>query len=717
MRLHPQLSLLVAVAVAPVLVLAVSAGILLVRHERQTMQQEAIGRTQSAMSAVDAEIRGHFTAIQALAASKALESGDLEAFHEEAKRVLRGQDDWLTVRLALPTERQILDTTVPLGSAVVPVDDLTSFRLAVARRQPVVSDVDTAVQPPVVRLRVPVVLDGVVRYVLTVPVAPETFTDVLRAQRMPESWVIALVDRNRRFVARIPPVPAGRPVSESFRNAIDRSPGGWFQGSTIEGTRTYTPYVTSEPSGWVLGLGIPASTVDAAASRTLVGMAGGLAAVLTLALLLSWYMARRIAGPVAALAQATEAMGQGKDVRVPNPSRIDEIVQLHEALRGAAAAVRERSDLQEREKAALRASDRAKDEFLAMLSHELRNPLAALTAAAHVVKLAQPGSESAIKARGVIERQTKHMARLIGDLLDISRVAMGKAAIERERFNLAKVVADVTNVWRASGRLERHFVSLGATPVWVDADRARIEQVFSNLLDNALKFTPPGRRINVSVGPEGDQAVLRVADEGEGLAPEATERVFDLFVQGERGLDRAAGGLGLGLALVKRLTELHGGKVTATSPGRGQGATFTVTLPSVLPAVEQAEQPDFSPRAAGRKVLIVEDNDDTRAMLHEALTFSGHDVREARDGKSGLALAAERAPDVALIDIGLPDLDGYEVARRLRAAPGGRRMGLVAITGYGQPEDQRRAFEAGFDAHLTKPVAPERLKQVMAGLR
>ena len=717
MRLHPQLSLLVAVAVAPVLVLAVSAGVLLVRHERQTMEQEAIGRTQSAMSAVDAEIRGHFTAMQALAASKALESGDLEAFYEEAQRVQRGQSDWLTVRLALATERQLFDTTVPLGGEVVPVLDLTSFRLAVARRQPVISDVDTAVQPMVVRLRVPVVLDGVVRYVITVPVAPETFTNVLRAQRMPESWVIALADRNRRFVARIPPVPAGGPVSESFRNAIDRSPNGWFRGSTIEGTRTYTPYVTSEPSGWVLGLGIPASTVDAAASRTLIGMAGGLAAVLALALLLSWYMARRIAGPVAALAQATEAMGQGKDVRVPNPSRIDEIVQLHEALRGAAAAVRERSDLQEREKAALRASDRAKDEFLAMLSHELRNPLAALTAAAHVVKLAQPGSESAIKARGVIERQTKHMARLIGDLLDISRVAMGKAAIERERFNLAKVVADVINVWRASGRLERHFVSLGATPVWVDADRARIEQVFSNLLDNALKFTPPGRRINVSVGPEGDQAVLRVADEGEGLAPEATERVFDLFVQGERGLDRAAGGLGLGLALVKRLTELHGGKVTATSPGRGQGAIFTVTLPSVLPAVEQAEPPDFSPRAAARQVLIVEDNDDTRAMLHEALAFSGHDVRAARDGKSGLALAAERVPDVALIDIGLPDLDGYEVARRLRAAPGGRRMGLVAITGYGQPEDQKRAFEAGFDAHLTKPVAPERLKQVMAGLR
>jgi CheY-like chemotaxis protein len=295
---------------------------------------------------------------------------------------------------------------------------------------------------------------------------------------------------------------------------------------------------------------------------------------------------------------------------------------------------------------------------------------------------------------------------------------MGKVALERERVNLAEVITKVLNTWRASGRLERHKVFLEANPVWVDADRARIEQIFSNLLDNAVKFTPPGKRIVVGVRQEeGDSALLRVADEGEGVAADATERIFDLFVQGERGLDRGAGGLGVGLALVKRLTEMHGGAVSATSPGRGQGATFTVALPAVLPPAEQAAAPKRAPRVAPRRVLIVEDNDDTRQMLHEALAISGHDVREARDGATALTVAAESRPDVALIDIGLPDVDGYEVARRLRAAPGGRRMCLVAITGYGQAEDQRRAYDAGFDAHLTKPVAPERLGQVMAGLR
>jgi CheY-like chemotaxis protein len=321
-----------------------------------------------------------------------------------------------------------------------------------------------------------------------------------------------------------------------------------------------------------------------------------------------------------------------------------------------------------------------------------------------------------VHARAVVDRQTKHMARLVGDLLDISRVAMGKVALERERFNLAEAAGNVLNTWRASGRVERHRLRQDLQPAWVDADRARIEQILSNLLDNAVKFTPAGKQIAVRVGQEGEDAVLLVRDEGAGLAPGSAERMFDLFVQGERGLDRAAGGLGVGLALVKRLTEMHGGSVTAESAGPGRGATFTVKLPAVLPPAQREKA--ASPLVlAPRKVLIVEDNDDARDMLHRALEFSGHEVREARDGTSGLALAAEAHPDVALIDIGLPDLDGYEGARRLRAAPGGRRMGLIAITGYGQAEDQRRAYEAGFDAHLTKPVAPERLKQVMAGLQ
>jgi PAS domain S-box-containing protein len=374
-------------------------------------------------------------------------------------------------------------------------------------------------------------------------------------------------------------------------------------------------------------------------------------------------------------------------------------------------------DITERKQAeiALREANRAKDEFLAMLSHELRNPLAALTSSAHVLKVVPPSSADAVKARGVVERQTKHMTSLVSDLLDINRVTLGKLSLQRERFNAAETLFAVIDVWRATGRLESHMVSPSLEPVWVEGDRVRIEQIASNLLDNAIKFTPAGKKITVSLRREDREAVLRVADEGIGVAPEECSRIFDLFVQGNFS-PRAGGGLGIGLALVKRLAELHGGSAAAASEGQGRGMTFTVRLPAVDQPTVQAKTPSVDV-ASRRSILIVEDNDDARQMLQAILSLDGHQVCAARDGKSGLGLAAETWPDLALIDIALPDMDGYEVARRLRTLNGDRRIDLIAISAFGQARDQRRAYEVGFDAYLVKPVVPERLKQVIAGLR
>jgi signal transduction histidine kinase/CheY-like chemotaxis protein len=718
MRLRSHLLVMTVATMAPVVLLAVIVAVLLVKRERDSIQDATVDRAVAVMSAVDAELRGSLTTLGALAASVHLRTGDLRAFRADAIRILESNPAWLNVSLALPDGQRVADTVLPPDKPLPPVGERETFDLVLVTGKPVIGNITTgaAVPIPSVPIRLPVLQDWTIKYVITAVVRLDSFTDVLRAQRLPEGWVAWIADRNGKIIARLPPVPPGQPLPERLRAVITRAPQGWVRGRTVEGHATYTPYVTSPFSSWVLGIAMPADSVDAAAWRTLWAIAALVLLALGGAVGLALVLGRRIARPIASLASATEAMGRGERVELPRHAPIAEIDSLAAALTEAAQAMRERQALVEREKAALQATDRAKDEFLAMLSHELRNPLAALTAAAHVLKLSEPGRDAAIKARAVVERQTKHMARLVGDLLDISRVAMGKVALERARVNLAEVISRVMNTWRASGRLERHRVSLEAAPAWVDADRARIEQIFSNLLDNAVKFTPAGKRIAVSVRPEGESAVLRVADEGEGVAAGSTERIFDLFVQGERGLDRGAGGLGVGLALVKRLTEMHSGTVTATSPGPGQGATFTVTLPAVLPLPEQAAARESAPRVTPRRVLIVEDNDDTRQMLHEALAFSGHDVSEARDGATALALAAESRPDVALIDIGLPDVDGYEVARRMRAAPGGRSIGLIAITGYGQAEDQRRAYEAGFDAHLTKPVAPERLNQVMAGL-
>jgi signal transduction histidine kinase len=718
MKLRSHLLLLAFASAAPVMVLAVVIAVLVVKQERDTVRDAAGDRVVAVMSAVDAELRGSIATLRAMAASGPLERGDLKAFHAEASRVLGTHPDWITFTLARPGGERVLDAAHLPGAALGAAVDPPSFELALKTGEPVIGSL--VLGPRGENFGIPLRMavrgtDGSFHYVLTVVLRPEAFGDVLRAQRLPEGWVVNLIDGAGNSIARLPPVAPGTPASQSLRDAVARSAQGWFRGETIEGRKVYTPHVSSSLSGWSLGIGMPLQAVDAAAWRSLWLVVAMVLIATGIAIGLALLVGSRIARPIAALAHAAEASARGERAGFARRTPIDELDSLAAALGQAAAAARERQDLIEREKAALQAADRAKDEFLAMLSHELRNPLAALTTAAHVIKLAPPASEAAIKARAVIERQLRHMARLIGDLLDVSRVAMGKVQLHRERLDLGELVNGVVHTWRTSGRLERHFVSLGAQHVWVDADRSRMEQIVSNLLDNALKFTPAGKRVEVAVEAQDQAAVLRVSDEGEGLAPGASERMFELFVQGERGLDRAAGGMGVGLALVKRLAELHGGTVAAESPGPGKGATFRVMLPSVPPAVQRDAPPARAP-APPRTVLIVEDNDDARHMLEEALAFSGHRVRAARDGASGVTLAAEVRPDVALIDIGLPDLDGYEVARRIRAAPGGRRMGLIALTGYGQAEDQKRAFDAGFDAHLTKPVTPERLKQVMAGL-
>jgi CheY-like chemotaxis protein len=356
-----------------------------------------------------------------------------------------------------------------------------------------------------------------------------------------------------------------------------------------------------------------------------------------------------------------------------------------------------------------------KNEFLAMLSHELRNPLAAMSSAANLLTVTDPQGAQAGRARDVIERQTKHMRRLIEDLLDVSRITMGKASLTRIPLDLAETVRRVVESWRTGGRLGTRRLDLSASPVWVDGDAERLEQIVSNLLDNAIKFSPPGAKVTVTVKQEGDAAVLVVSDDGEGIAPDLIGRVFDLFVQGERGIDRGKGGMGIGLALVKMLAGMHGGTAAAASAGPGQGATFTVRLPAVEAVRTRTPAEISRPPPRLRRILIIEDNDDAREMLREWLVMNGHDVQDARDGASGLALAERLSPEVALIDIGLPDMDGYEVARRLRSARDGT-ISLIALTGYGQPDDRRRALEAGFDVHLTKPVETERLEEIIAAL-
>ena len=356
------------------------------------------------------------------------------------------------------------------------------------------------------------------------------------------------------------------------------------------------------------------------------------------------------------------------------------------------------------------AANSAKDEFLAMLGHELRNPLGAISNAAHVLGMAQDAGPLVDRVHGIISRQVVQLGRVVDDLLDVSRVTSGKIALDRKPLDLAELARRVAALVGATA----HTLSVEAAEVWVDADPARLEQVVVNLLDNAVKYTPAGGEICVLVASEGGDAVLSVRDSGVGIAAELLPRVFDLFVQGDHSLDRSRGGLGIGLTLVRRLVEKHGGAVTAASEGAGKGTIFTVRLPAIARPLE-SRPPARPPRpAAARRVLLVEDNADSRQMLRDLIHLLGHEVHEAGDGVTGLDLALKLEPDLALVDVGLPGMDGYEVARRLRAHPGGRRLRLVAVTGYGLPEDRERAYAAGFDLHLVKPVDPARIAELLA---
>ena len=368
---------------------------------------------------------------------------------------------------------------------------------------------------------------------------------------------------------------------------------------------------------------------------------------------------------------------------------------------------------EERLRADAEAANRAKDDFLAMLGHELRNPLAAIANAAHVLDRLGPPEAAAARASAVIHRQVRHLSGLVDDLLDAARVSTGKIILRATPVDVAAALRRLV----ATVVAPRHVIRIDAESAWVSADETRLDQIIGNLISNAVKFTSAGGEIAARVRAAGSEAVLDVADTGDGIPAALLPHVFEPFIQGERTPDRTHGGLGLGLALVKRLVEMHGGSVQAASGGAGRGSTFTVRLPRI--AAPAAPPPPVRKEStpASRRVLVIEDNVDAREVLVMALRLEGHEIHEAADAPAGLEAALRLAPEVALIDVGLPGFDGYELARRIRASETGATMLLVALTGYGQAEDRRRALEAGFDVHLVKPVVPERLAEVLSAGR
>jgi PAS domain S-box-containing protein len=384
---------------------------------------------------------------------------------------------------------------------------------------------------------------------------------------------------------------------------------------------------------------------------------------------------------------------------------ISPIIDERGAIIGASKIAR---DITQRKRAeeALLAADRAKDEFLAVLGHELRNPLGALASAVRILDLKERSPDHVARARAIIDRQIEGLSHLVDDLIDASRLTSSKMRLSRRPLDLSHVVKETIEVMRTRGLLDGHRLTYNESQVWIDADETRIEQIATNLIGNALKFTASGGAINVTVRSEGQHALLAVKDTGIGIAADVLPTIFDLFMQSERSLDRSQGGLGIGLTLVRGAVELHGGTVQAASEGSGMGSTFTVRLPAIpAPNTSAREQISVAPAdCKPRRVLIVDDNDDMREALGILLTQDGHEVRLANDGPSGLTAALTFRPDIGLLDVGLPGFDGYTLARSIRAHDEGKQIYLVALTGYGQPEDRLRSKEAGFDELVVKPL-------------
>jgi len=435
-------------------------------------------------------------------------------------------------------------------------------------------------------------------------------------------------------------------------------------------------------------------------------------ASLALAALVTNWMQRAAIGPILEVATLAHRVRETRDYSLrAQKTTEDEIGALVDAFNEMLAEAGRRAE-------ALRLADERKDEFLATLAHELRNPLAPIRNALEIIRLARDDPEKTARAREMMQRQLTQMVRLVDDLLDVSRITTGKLAVRKAPLEVQSVLRDAIEIARPFLEMRRHrfdFVA-PAEPIIVEGDRTRLAQVFSNLLNNAAKYTDPGGQVLLSVAPEGDEAVIRVRDNGLGLARESLDSIFEMFMQVDRTLDRSQAGLGVGLTLAKRLVELHDGTIEAKSDGPGRGSEFVVRLPLAYARVTDRDPSiPLRPEAPGRRILLADDNVDFATSLGELLSARGHNVRIAHDGAEALREAEQFHPEVAFVDIGMPKVHGYEVARRMRAAPGTARTLLVAVTGWGQENDRRRAREAGFDRHLVKPVDPQEIEAILEG--
>jgi signal transduction histidine kinase/ActR/RegA family two-component response regulator len=713
--------LLTAIGWIPLALLGVWSIHAASQYQQREQERAILDVARALSSAADAELDGSVATLASMSRAPEMMAGNVRAFYDIAREQARAQPEWLGVVLTDAEGNILFKTTAEYGAPPGEVVDPASLKRVLAVRRPVVGHITRGKGGrPAIPVRIPVADRNGRLYTLTAAIRPDRIVRVIERQRIPGDSVISVMDAYGAIVARsrdqektvtLRPSPS---LTQLIKSGGAENVG---RTKTIEGGDVVTAYTTLSRYGWTVAVGVPIAALRSDFLRRFALYGAGIAGSLAASIVLSSILSSRIARTIAALQAGAASLGTGEPVAAV-PTRIKEIRAMGEALQAASrqrvaheqerslllASLKDALDSQRKALAQARSAGRAKDEFLAVLGHELRNPLSPIVTSLDLMDMRDdPASK---RERAVMRRQVQHLRRLVDDLLDVSRITSGKLQLDLKPLNLADVVR------QAAGAVPGQGITVSAPElVWVQGDDNRLVQVLNNLLSNAVRFGSDSTKVTLTAG--GGAARLTVRDNGIGMPQELLAHAFEPFYQAPQQLARRTGGLGLGLAIVRRIVELHGGQVVARSAGPGKGSEFEVTLPLANAALPEPERIEPAPQGRTR-VLLVDDNEDAADAGALLLSQIGHDVRVAHTATAALAVFPHYAPAVAILDIGLPDMDGYALAAALRKQQGGAPLRLVALTGYGQKTDIDRAGQAGFDLHLTKPATADDFRRAVA---
>ena len=703
------------VTIVPVGIFAAALLYLHWQAQERERERSQVQSVRLLAAAVDNALDSSAQRLSIFAGLWAAQSAGDAVMHAQARAALASNADWSTIVAFRADGSAVFRADEPFGAPLPRMKLIDQWRPLLTGERMLVTDVFTAPMrgQKAVAIGVPVMRGDKVTHVLIATLNLRWFDELLAKQSAAAGGIAGIFDRQWKFVARSAEGDARRGTdgAQALIDDMHRSPEGIGRYTALNGTGVYTSWTRSR-HGWWLALATPSAPMESTFWTYLGALAALWAAIMAAGIAYAVIKGRHIAQALISVEGRAAELAAARTLGPLPASRVEEVSRALRALEKASETLQASMQTEQKARAAAEAANRAKDEFLAMLGHELRNPLAAVWSAVEVIRSPRRTAHHLDFAAGVIERQSRHLKRLIDDLLDVGRLITGKVKLERSPLDLAAAVRHVVTALETAGRLVQRRVETDLAPAWMDGDQTRVEQIVTNLLANAAAHTAPGGTINVRVAHEGGEAVLEVRDDGRGIAPEHLERVFELFFQADASVDRAAGGLGIGLTIVQRLSGLHGGTVSVHSAGKGKGAAFVVRFPAIAAKAPSGQHLAALRAVVPQTVLVIEDQVDQREGLRVALELQGYTVLQARDARIGLEMLREHVPPVAIVDIGLPGMNGYEFARAARTATEHRVL-LVALTGYGGAEDQQRAREAGFDRHLTKPVGMDDLLDVL----